>query len=280
MPFTPIRHVQAEKIFKEINTLGSGPLLVMGNDGNTYFCKTTLGQPCVELINEILVANFARCFGLKVPELALVKISRQIADLFVNEIGPFSPRYTKTDFDNSIFFGSERNGTATELEQYIQRICGKIEFRSFENPTDLIKIGVIDLWVGNKDRKRENPNILITANEKGKLNFEPIDHTAAFSFCTNHKEVTPPLLFLEEKFRILNTPLIKSIASFARDKLDSLAEEITQGINNTLENLDWIFDQVPKDWGFSKKAKIHLKAILSDKERNEQIAKSYISYLE
>jgi hypothetical protein len=278
MAIIPIRNVTAEKIFKEVNTQGSAPLLVMADDGNIYYCKTTLAKPpYIELINEVLVANFAKCFGLKVPELALVKISKATVDLFVQENGSLSRRYSKTDFDNELFFGSEKDATATELEVYIQQISGKAEFKNFQNPTDLIKIGVLDLWVGNKDRKPENPNIIITSNN-GKLNFEPIDHTAAFSLCTNYQQVNTTFLFMEERFRILNMPLIKSIASFATN-LKELKEQITTGIQLTLTNLDDIFDMVPKDWGFSKKAKSHLKDFFSDATRNKSIVESYINYL-
>lgn len=282
MSLNRINNVTAEKIFKEIGTKGSAPLLVLANDGNAYYCKTTTyGVPSIELINEVIVNKICTCWGLKVPEVALVKISQETINHYLADGGqPLSKRYDRTNFSEAFFFGSQKYSPATELESYFEGVAGKVELRKFNRPLDLIKIGVLDLWIGNRDRKTENPNILLTTADGEKFDIQPIDHTAAFCNCTNYQQINPTFLFLEGKFRILTSPIIRSIAKFVPPtELAGLQLEIREAIRTTIESFDDIFECIPPQWGFSKKAKAHLKEVLSNKARNDEIEKSYMNYL-
>lgn len=278
MVLAPLETISAEKIIKEIQTSGSGPLLILGNDKNLYFAKTTSEiVPRVELINEVICGYLAQCWGLQVPPFSLIEIPDSVVENYVSENGKLSKRYDKTLFNGNLFFGS-RQIQAIELEQYIHGLKDKSDYKLFHNPTDLIKIGVFDIWMGNKDRKPENPNVLLGSD--GKFIFQPIDHTAAFAHCTNYQQVTDIFLYLEEKFRLLNIPLVKSIAKFeTSQRLNNLKDEIDQGIAVSIQQLDFIFDQVPAVWGFSKKAKQHLKDFLSQGNRNSQMKEVFNSYL-
>jgi hypothetical protein len=89
------------------------------------------------------------------------------------------------------------------------------------------------------------------------------------------------MLYIQESFRILGVPLVKSISKFVNfELLKSLQDEILIGMQETIDNFDFIFEQVPQDFGFSKKAKEHLKTFFSDNERNRRISKIYLSYLQ
>jgi hypothetical protein len=76
-----------------------------------------------------------------------------------------------------------------------------------------VKIGIFDFWIGNKDRKPENPNILI-GTDGNKFDFHPIDHTAAFAFLEDYKQVRDVLLAIEPKNNILSAPIIGSLTKF------------------------------------------------------------------
>ena len=144
---------------------------------------------------------------------------------------------------------------------------------------DLVKIGVFDFWIGNKDRKPENPNILIGTNGK-TFDFHPIDHTAAFAFLDDYKQVRDILLTIEPKNNILSAPIISRITNFVSPNSKApLKDEILFGIEVALNNLDFIFEQIPSNWGFSNKSKLHLKAFLADNDRNNRIANSYLAYI-
>jgi len=275
----PIKRLNAIQIISVTKTKGSSPLLVIAEDDQDYYIKTSSSHPPkMELINEVLCAYFLKCWNILTPEVALIKIENEALEAYIKEKGHLSSRYKSTDFENEIFFGSKRINAEVEFEKYFKELYKKKDFHLLKQPLDLIKIGVFDIWVANKDRKPENPNILFSGSQK--LNIHPIDHTAAWAHISHPKEIILAKLTMEEKFRILTAPLIKSIAKFASStELKELQEEIGESIHKTLENIDFIFEQVPKEWGFSKNGKQSIKSILFDKERNQQITKSYLPYV-
>ena len=275
----PIKHIEAIKIVREINTQGSSPLQIICSNGCVYYAKSTYASiPRVELINEVLCNYFLKTWNLNAPEMALVKIDKVVVESYLSEKGILSNRYGEKSFEHE-FIGFKELSPATELDRYVKKLSNKAEWHQLLNPLDLIKIGVFDYWVCNKDRKPNNPNILLKSTYS-KISIHPIDHTAAFGFQTNYKTLNESLLFLESSFSILNVPLIKSITKFATDsELSELKNEILSDIKRCVENMDDIFDQVPSEWGFSKKAKSKLKQILSDIDRNKSISESYFPYI-
>lgn len=274
----PIETVEISKIIRETTTKGSAPLLALGSDDNTYFVKTTVQKdPSAEIINELLCGYFAKCWSLRVPEFCLATISDEVVNEYLGEIGKFSELYPK-DFQKNILFASKQIWSAIELERFI-RISNKKDLKRFASPLDLLKIGVFDLWIGNKDRRPENLNVLIGSGT-GLFDFHPIDHAAAFAYITNYKEVRGVFLHIESKNCILSTQLAKTISNFAtHEDFENLKSDIFACIEKTIENLDLIFDQVPPDWGLSRKSKIHLKSFFSDKGRNQTIIDLFLSYL-
>ena len=79
---------------------------------------------------------------------------------------------------------------------------------------------------------------------------------------------------------ILSHRFVQAIAKFPRLKrIADLQNDILSGMTIALDNMDFIFSQVPPAWGFSQKAKEHLKQFLADTVRNERIALSYLNFL-
>lgn len=73
---------------------------------------------------------------------------------------------------------------------------------------------------------------------------------------------------------------IRSICKFENNKaVENLHREIKMCITNSLKELDYIFEQVPKAWGFSKKSKDKVKDFLSDDIRNKRISETYLHFL-
>lgn len=277
MKLQKIRQIEVQKIIGETTTIGSSPLQVWADDMNYYYAKTTMPQvPRVELINELICAYFAQCWDLRVPPFALTAISDIVIEKYISEKGSLSNRYKSTSFGENLFFASQQIEPAIELEKYISA-NQQSSFKTFEKPQDIIKIGVFDYWIGNKDRQPSNPNILIGALEK-KFDFHPIDHTAAFAYLTDYNQVRDIMLSIESKNNILSLPIVRYISNFVdAEKYAGLKREILSGIEIVLKNIDFIFEQIPSSWDFSKKQKVHLKEFLSDKERNERIASSYLT---
>lgn len=274
----PITTIDAVKIITEINTLGSAPLRIIASNNQTYIAKTTTkALPPVELINEIVCAYFCLCWGLKVPNFALIKISDQVIENFQADGNQLSDKYYH-GFNDRPLFGSEEIAPVIELESYID-IASKHDFNKYASPGDLFKIGVLDLWVGNKDRKPDNTNILIGINEPG-FDFHPIDHAAAFGFLENYREVRGPLLRIDPHNSILYSQFAKKMANFITDdELEQLKDDIHLHMENTVDQLDFIFEQIPNNWGFGKKSKKHLKDFFSNKDRNKETLHIFLSFL-
>lgn len=275
MELQKIRQIDVQKIITEKTTIGSSPLQVFADDMNYYYTKTTTPQvPRVELINELICAYFAQCWDLKVPNFALSTISDTVIENYISENGNLSNRYKPTSFGDNLFFASQIIEPVTELERYI--LPNQQGLKVFNKPQDLIKIGVFDYWIGNKDRQPSNPNILIGEFGK-KFEFRPIDHAAAFAYLTDYKQVKDILLSIEPKNNILSSPIVRYITNFvSAETYAGLKKEILCCIEVVLQSIDFIFEQVPTSWGFSKKQKAHLKQFLADKERNERIVNSYL----
>lgn len=275
MELQAIRQIEVQKIITEKTTIGSSPLQVFADDMNYYYAKTTTPKvPRAELINELICAYFAQCWDLKVPNFALSTFSDTVIDNYISEKGNLSNRYKSTSFGNNLFFASQIIESVTELEKYI--LPKQQGLKVFNKPQDLIKIGVFDYWIGNKDRQPSNPNILIGEFGK-KFEFCPIDHAAAFGYVTDYHQVRDILLSIEPKNNILSSQIARYIINFVdADTYAGLKKEIISCIDVVLQNIDFIFEQVPSSWGFSKKQKNHLKQFLSDNERNERIVNSYL----
>lgn len=274
-----INKISAIKIISEKGTKGSSPLYVMCDNHKKYYAKTTSKTiPRSELINEIICSYFLKIWGLKVPNIALVKIDNDVVDAFISEKGPLSERYKPSSFDD-YFVGFEEVTPAIELDKYIVRFKNKHQWNQFINPLDLIKIGIFDAWVCNMDRMPKNPNILIHSNDAG-FDFIPIDNAASFAYASDYKGLNSAILRLEENKLILNIPVASSIIKFVPDKeLNELNEDILSCISKCQEFMDDIFNQVPNEWGFCKKARTKVKALLGDYERNVVTSKRYYPYL-
>lgn len=275
-----IEEIEAIKIIKQVETKGSGPLLVLCNNGNTYFAKTTLPQPPrIELINEVICFYFLKCWGLSPPDIALIQISSDVISQFEKEGNSIGGRYKTRNYENNLLFGSREIVSSVEIDKFINGFKNKSESKLFRRPIDLIKIGSFDRWIANKDRKPGNPNIILSSSGS-HFDIHPIDHAAAFGYLSNHLQIAIPKLYLEEEFLILKTPLVQSISTYSDgNTLHRIKSEILEGIQTTLNEMGFIFEQVPPSWGFSKRAKARVEEVLSDSARNEGIASGYFHYL-
>lgn len=272
----PIEYREAIQIKSAKFTLGSAPLEVLCNDGEIYFIKTTTltHPPFPELVNEVLCNYLTQSFGLTAAIPRLIRLPQMVVDSFISEGSLLDKRYNGINFENRIFFGVQNINNATEFEQYNSYLNNKHDFNKFKNPIDLIKIGIFDFWIGNKDRTPKNPNIIISPTKEG-FDFNPIDHTAAFGYQTNYKSLKSSQMFIEDSRNILSTQISKSILNFVVSNNKSLNDQIICLIESSLLELDFIFQQIPSEWGLSKGGKLKVKEILSDKDRNKIISNAY-----
>lgn len=276
-----INHITAVQIIEQKET-NSVPFLVLCDDGELYFAKTMFKKhpPFEDLINEILCVYGLGLMNVKTIKPTLILVPQDVFESYKLEGKEYDPRYNGLTFDDVLFFGSLFQPTTTEVELYNTTLKNKHDYNKYINPTDFLKIGVFDFWIGNMDRRGSNPNILLNQTENGKFEFLPIDHTQAFGYQNNYKSLRISLMNGYQPKSILRTPMSKSILNFAGTKfIANFHHELLSDFTNVLNGIDFVFDQIPNTFGLSKKGKAKIIEILSDKERNLVAAKIHLNYL-
>lgn len=274
-----LKELYAIKIHECYQT-NSTPLRVECEDGSQYIVKTVFNKnpPLIDLINEFLCNYFLQLWKVPVPLQALITIEKELVEYFVKEGKYIDKRYENYNLYSPQFFGTEYINSVTELDIFNLNLKNKSDFKKYTNPVDFIKIAVFDKWIGNMDRRKGNPNLLLSASEDG-FTFIPIDHTQAFAYQDNYKHLKLSIMDRPDNNSIMVTPMFKSICKFVSvNELKNLSSEILSNINDTLESIDDVFDCIPQNFGLSKAGKQRIKEILSNKERNQTISSIYLSY--
>jgi len=278
-----IKNIQTVTAVKILHCYGTNslPLQVLCDDNEVYVIKSMFkAQPPFEdLINEVLCNYFFQCWDIPVPEHAIVVFNNILVEQYLDEGNTINKKYTDFDFNNHYFYGTKFLQSTTEIDLYNLSLKDKWDYNKYQNPIDLLKIGVFDKWIGNLDRRFDNPNILIDTSDE-RFRFIPIDNTQAFACQKAYKVLNMAVMDTVNNKSILSTPISKSIANFADSKIYSkLANEIAENIESTIDLIEPIFENVPPSFGLSKPGKKRIKEILSDKERNSLTSSFYINYL-
>lgn len=274
-----IQRVSAVQIL-DCKLTNSIPLQVLCDDNEIYIIKTMFKKhpPIEDLINEILCNYFFQCWDIPVPEQALVLFDDILIQQYLLENNTINKKYTDFKFENHYFYGSKFLPYTTEIDLYNFTLKGKHDYNKYQNPLDLIKIGVFDKWIANMDRRKDNPNILIDSSVT-KYRFIPIDNTQSFANQNNYKNLKISIMDTINNKSILNSQITKSISKFANSKnYSNLAKEISSNIEKSIDLIELVFENIPSEFGLSKQGKNKIKDILSDKPRNNIISSSYLNY--
>lgn len=168
--------VHAITILDEIHTTGHSPLKVQCDDGNIYIVKKRKHlQSDTEMVSEFLCNYLCRQWGIKTPECKFVSVP---SELIIHDPN-LSNRHKANHYENYLCFGSQFMPDALDVELTdLTYVKGS---RSIYNDmTELLKIGLFDLWVVNIDRKPTNLNLMKQIMPNGKFDFVAIDHAYAF----------------------------------------------------------------------------------------------------
>jgi hypothetical protein len=274
-----IQIVRAVQILDCKNT-NSIPLQVLCDDNEIYIIKTMFKKhpPIEDLINETLSNYFLQCWDIPVPEQALVLFDDILIEQYLLENKTIDKKYIDFKFNNHYFYGSKFLPYTTEVDLYNITLKNKHDYNKYQNPIDLIKIGVFDKWIANMDRRSDNPNIIVD-NSQVKFRFIPIDNTQSFANQSDYKNLKLPIMDTVNYKSILNWPITKSISNFANsNKYSNLANEIIGNIEKSIDLIDPIFENIPSEFGLSKQGKHKIKEILSNNTRNNVISRFYLNY--
>lgn len=232
-----------EEVHRIFPTSGSSPILVTCDDFKDWVCK--YDKSPMNLFNELLATKFAEIWGIKTPEIALIKVKKEHVpqDKF--------PKIPTHLFDKDCF-GSLYLESSKEIDHSIIPLFKEQSFRDkLGDKEDFLKIALFDIWMANEDRNHNNFNLLLYASPDKMNFFYAIDHVNIFNSSFLNYGITD----ITEEESIIKTDLAKIL--FGKNK------QLTQIVNNLIESfylcsvecynqLDEILDLIPDSWDIDR----------------------------
>lgn len=242
-----------EPIQKVFQTSGSYPVLVTCSDRQKYVCKYVRYAPAEKLFLEYLISNFAKLWKLQIPDYKFVKIKPEhIPDKIASE-------YLKTKQVVQPVFGVLYLQYARDIDSYFATIENNLGFLStIQNPFDILKISLFDLWLSNEDRHHNNYNLILNPKEDGNY-FYVIDHEK----CFNSNALKYDICHITFDESLLNTEVCNLIfqnqsTSAVQNYIQELEKEYYICVEQCRQSLSMILEQLPKNWGIDLKTQINL----------------------
>lgn len=220
-------------------TTGSSPLLVTCNDLNDWVCKYDRFPKY--LFNELVASEFAKLWGINVPETSLIKVKKEHVP--IEKFPKLNYNLFDKDCYGSLFLPNTKELDLTFTPSFKEKsFRDKILVKS-----DFLKIALFDIWLANEDRNYNNNNLLIHYAKDNSLSFYAIDHVAIF----NTSFFNYGIQSLTEDDSILNTDMAKLL--FANDRklgetVNKLVESFYLCTKDCEYNLDNILALVPNSW--------------------------------
>lgn len=242
-----------EPIQKVFQTSGSYPVLVSCNDRQKYVCKYVRYAPAEKLFLEYLITNFATIWQLQIPEYKFVKLKPEhIPDEIASE-------FLKTKQVIQPVFGALYLQYARDIDNYFATLNNEPSFIStIQNPFDLLKIALFDIWLSNEDRNFNNYNLLLNPKEEGNY-FYVIDHEKCFNsnvlkYGVYHISFNETILDTEVCEMVLNHKPLSATENYVQE----LEKEYYICVQQCKEMLKNIVEEVPKSWGIDIEAQFGL----------------------
>ncbi len=260
-------------MLKKLPTVGSEPLLILGDDYEAYYIKNSaLLSPAWALVNETLCHYLLRIWGLPTPDAAFVKVEE------VTLQAGFGIRH-KPPFYERPAFGSKEISKAVDLSDYlIGGLRGKVDFRKFQNLIDFAMIGLFDMWVENEDRPPDLKNILLTPYYQ-QFQFVPIDHAMAFRTGA-YSSLEDQQFWATEGQYCLQSALFRSMKQLLKQNDKRWVKGVEDVFYLCVEKSKaqfWnIVTALPQAWGLDEPLANTIYAFLFCANRNRQVFEEFI----
>lgn len=228
-----------ENIHKIFETAGSHPLLGTCDDLQDWVCK--YDRFPVYLFNELLAAEFARIWKIRVPEIALITVKEEHIPKVM------MPPLQKNWFQKECF-GSLYLENSSEIDLTTLALFKDKNFRDkIKSKSDFLKIALFDIWLSNEDRNYNNSNLLLHISPEHYYFFYAIDHVAIF----NSSSLKTGIYQITEDESIIKTDLAKIL--FSKNKhtekiILDLSKNFYLCVTECKNKLDEILQKVPASW--------------------------------
>jgi len=242
----------------------SRPFPVLCSDFNTYYVKFPIdATDNTDLIYESVCKTLGDHFNVPIPDIAYIKASE----------GSWSALSFPSLQAGLIGFGSKEVSNPNVLSKETALISSKHDFNRIANPSDLLRIGIFDLFIKNTDRSEDNFNLITSYGSKDSV--FAIDHVATFGGSIAKGRFSPKMESDVGK-NILRSEygraILKYIDSSERRLL--LLEFITQ-LNNIEDVLNVAFERIPAEWQLTEDLKARICDFLTNDERNYSIKEQF-----
>ncbi|MEK6484558.1 HipA family kinase [Myroides odoratimimus] len=257
----------------EILETNSIPIKILGTDADIYYAKTIFKThpPLEDIINELIGNQVYKIWGIKVPEIKIIKIENRLLQEYLIANNMIS-KYSQFDIEELFVIGSKEINSQTELDYHNLVLSNKNDFNQYLDPYKFLDVAFCDVWLANRDRRINNPNLLLV-EDQGKIDFVAIDHTQLFGNQTNYKGLKINVMDVSLVNMLIASKFTKKICNFAENEvLSKFNSRIIEKINTTLVVLPEVLDSLPSKVGLSKAGKLKIIEILSNQERNTRIS--------
>jgi hypothetical protein len=258
-------------LIEEMTTDGHAPLKFMCDDDEIYYCKYLNAYDKLEidcLAYEVVAHNLLKELQIPTPDIALVTVSNGSLDKSKIKVN----RRVK---EGTVCFGSKAMEETFVLNDLVP-VLTKKDFNRIQNPEDLIKIAIFDLWVNNSDRGRYvepgfNYNLLI----RQKITQEEIiafDHAFIFGG-TNSIGIFNKSFPMDKYNKIHTSPYYKEIVKFiAKEEFEQIVNNFIPLLRNNYEKIirNSISD-VQKVWNLTLNLDKRIIDYLSSLDRIKEI---------
>jgi hypothetical protein len=233
-----------EEVSKRYETAGSRPLRVLASDLEYYICKYPYHPNDPKLLNEYLGFHFARLWGIKVPDLGIVKLKRE--HLPIETLG------MQLSYQSIVkpLVGLKQIPDAIEIIDSFSSGISKTDLKKY-NRKDFLNIALFDIWLSNEDRNCGNMNLLV--NMSGDV-ISPIaiDHEKIFNSGSLFGQISSltyqDSLFYSNLFHLL----FRSRKGNNLILFDEIGASLQNKSSICHDNLGSIVEGIPDEWGYEK----------------------------
>lgn len=279
--------LKAVSFSKIIETAGSGPLYLVVDGGEEYYCKKSnfRNVPFEDLLNEIIGHKVLSAWEIPCPIVNFIQVNyTEFQDMIEAKFSDLAQKYKDTtgyvlkpesysaEKFNSPLFGSQ-NLKPSLMAKDIEFSTGKSYqlLSEFVNLGDIVKIAFFDLLFENKDRKKSNLNLLISEDSSEKR-FIPIDHCQLFMNKRGYNFIDNNTVSLQKADCLLDTELYKSVLEKeGQTHIDALNKNVVDLVTKAIDALEEIEDIIPTEWGYTSEMYSRITKYLSSEKRYTQI---------
>lgn len=222
---------------------GENPILVTCSDMSDWVCKHGRLYPSV-LFSEVIGSTFAQLWDLKTPQISFVNVlTEHLPNEYLNVVQPA--------FFQKPCFGSLYIEDSQVVDKTLLPSFRNSNFRTkIANKTDLLKIALFDIWLGNEDRNHGNSNLLLDQTLSNEYYFNVFDHGAIF----NSNALVHGIQLISENESIICSDLAQVL--FRKGKtltkiVDNIVKDFYLCILKCEDQLSSILVDIPIQWGLN-----------------------------